>query len=217
MSTPILGISGSPIKNSNTDRLIRTVLEASGLQVEFVKLSELRVQPCIACLGCKADNVCKVTDDFPDLAEKVRGAGAVVVGGYCPYGTLDGFTKSFLERLYSLRHQNGLNRGKLAVAVATGNGRGAPGTEEAAGQIAHALRLEGMEVLGRLTCVGNPECMVCGFGQTCPMSALPRIFGEDTEVTPEKFSRVEDQLATMDQARRLGGEIGERLYGRPAK
>ena len=46
-------------------------------------------------------------------------AGAVIVGGYSPYGAVDVLTKAFLERLFSLRHQNGLNKGKLAVVVAT--------------------------------------------------------------------------------------------------
>ena len=62
-------------------------------------------------------------------------ADAIVVGGYSPYGSVDGFTKAFLERLFSLRHQNGLNRGKFAVVVATGIGRGAPGLEETSKQI----------------------------------------------------------------------------------
>ena len=159
----------------------------------------------------KKDNVCKVKDDFPELAEKVRHAGAVVVGGYSPYGAADGFTKAFLERLFSLRHQNGLNRGKLAVVVAAGIGRGAPGVEEAGNQIAHALNLEGMTVLGQLKVTGNPECMVCGYGQSCPMSALPWIFGDDTEVTPEKFSKVEDQTKTWEQAKMLGQEIARKL------
>ncbi len=211
MQAPILGISGSPIKNSNTDRLVQAVLESSGLPSEFVKLSKVKVRPCIACLGCTRDNICKVRDDFPELAEKVRAAGAIVMGGYSPYGSVDGFTKAFLERLFSLRHQNGLNRGKLAVVVTTGIGRGAPGLEEASDQIAHALKLEGMDVLAQLKIVGNPECMVCGFGQTCSMSALPWIFGDDTEVTPEKFSRVEDQTETWEQAKALGPEIAGKL------
>ena len=37
MQPQILGISGSPIKNSNTDRLVQAVLESSGLKSEFVK------------------------------------------------------------------------------------------------------------------------------------------------------------------------------------
>ena len=211
MYPQILGISGSPIKDSNTDRLIKSVLEASGLRYEFVKLSKIRVRPCIACLGCKADNVCKVNDDFPELAEKVKRAGALVVGGYCPYGSMDGFTKAFLERLFSLRHQNGLNRGRMAVVVTTGIGRGAPGLEEASNQIAHALKLEGMEVLGQLKVTGNPECLVCGYGETCPMSALPWVFGEDIQVTPEKFCRVEDQTETWQKARELGRQVAQRL------
>lgn len=211
MQPQIIGLSGSPIKNSNTDRLVQAILDSSGLSTEFVKLSKIQVRPCMACIGCKKDNVCKVKDDFPDLAEKVRKAGAVVVGGYSPYGAVDGFTKAFLERLFSLRHQNGLNRGKLAVVVTTGIGRGAPGLEEASNQIAHALNLEGMQVLGQLKVTGNPECMVCGYGETCPMSALPWIFGEDTKVTPEKFSQVEDQKETWQQARLLGQEIVHRL------
>ena len=211
MQPIIVGISGSPIKNSNTDRLIHAVLESSGLPSEFVKLSKIQVRPCIACLGCKKDNICKVKDDFPELAEKVRKAGAIVVGGYSPYGAVDGFTKAFLERLFSLRHQNGLNRGKLAVVVTTGIGRGAPGLEEASHQTAHALKLEGMEVLGQLKATGNPECMACGYGETCPMSALPWIFGNDTKVTPEKFCKVEDQKETWQQAQALGQEIARRL------
>ncbi len=211
MQPRIVGISGSPIKNSNTDRLTQVVLESSGLPSEFVKLSKIQVRPCIACLGCKKDNICKVKDDFPELAEKVRKAGAIVVGGYSPYGAVDGFTKAFLERLFSLRHQNGLNRGKLAVVVTTGIGRGAPGLEEASDQTAHALKLEGMEVLGQLKAVGNPECMVCGYGETCPMSALPWIFGNDTKITPEKFSKVEEQKETWQQAQTLGREIARRL------
>lgn len=211
MQPVIVGISGSPINNSNTDRLIQAVLDSSGLSSEFVKLSKIQVRPCIACLGCKKDNICKVKDDFPELAEKVRKAGAIVVGGYSPYGAVDGFTKAFLERLFSLRHQNGLNRGKMAVVVTTGIGRGAPGLEEASHQTTHALKLEGMEVLGQLKATGNPECMVCGYGETCPMSALPWIFGNDTKVTPEKFCKVEDQKETWQQAKALGQDIARRL------
>jgi multimeric flavodoxin WrbA len=215
MYPQILGISGSPIKNSNTDRLVQAVLDASGLKAEFVKLSRINVRPCIACLGCKEDNICKVKDDFPELAQKVRHAGALVVGGYCPYGSVDGFSKAFLERLFSMRHQHGLSRGKLAVVVTTGIGRGAPGVAEANEQIAHALKMEGMEVLGQLQGIGNPECLVCGFGESCPMSALPWVFGEDTTVTPEKFCRVEDQ-EVWGQAQELGREIASRLKGQLA-
>ncbi len=63
MPAQLIGLSGSPIRNSNTDRLVQAVLSSSGLDTEFIKLSRHKVRPCIACLGCTADNVCKVKDD----------------------------------------------------------------------------------------------------------------------------------------------------------
>ena len=39
MSAQILGISGSPVRHSNTDRAVQAVLDATGLESEFIKLS----------------------------------------------------------------------------------------------------------------------------------------------------------------------------------
>jgi len=49
MQPQILGISGSPIKDSNADRLVQAVLDSSDLKSEFVKLSNINVRPCLAC------------------------------------------------------------------------------------------------------------------------------------------------------------------------
>jgi len=116
----ILGISGSPIRDSNTDRAIKAILEASGFENEFVKLSDIDIRPCRACKGCVPDNICKVEDDFPALAKKIKEARALVIGAYTPYGQIDGFTKAFLERLWSMRHVNNLNRGKRVIIVVSG-------------------------------------------------------------------------------------------------
>jgi multimeric flavodoxin WrbA len=70
MSHQILEISGSPIKNSNTDRIVKYILDATGPESEFVKLSGINVRPCMACKKCVEDNICKVRDDFLVLAER---------------------------------------------------------------------------------------------------------------------------------------------------
>ncbi len=120
MSIEVLGISGSPVKNSNTDRLIKAVLDETGAESEFVKLSTINVRPCLACKKCVRDNLCKVKDDFPELAEKIKTAKALVIGGYTPYSQIDGFTKALLERFWSLRHQKNLLKGKLGATILTG-------------------------------------------------------------------------------------------------
>ncbi|MFZ3168752.1 MAG: NAD(P)H-dependent oxidoreductase [Candidatus Methanoperedens sp.] len=68
----VLGISGSPVNNSNTDRLVKTVLEATGLDYEFIKLSEYYIHPCRACLGCARDNICKQPDDWHIVENKIK-------------------------------------------------------------------------------------------------------------------------------------------------
>jgi hypothetical protein len=56
----VLGVSGSPLPNSNTDRALRTVLKATGLDTEVIKLRDYAVEPCRACLGCVKTNVCVI-------------------------------------------------------------------------------------------------------------------------------------------------------------
>ena len=119
MTAQVLGISGSPVRNSNTDRAVRHVLEHTGLETEFVKLSSLSFEPCRACLGCKENNTCVVKDDARDLAMRFRDASAFVIGAYTPYSSLDARTKMFMERMYCLRHQTGLNAGKIGASVIT--------------------------------------------------------------------------------------------------
>ena len=64
MVVQVLGISGSAIPNSNTDRAVRYILERTGLETEFVKLSELQIAPCIRC----------GYGDQCELSEKIRQA-----------------------------------------------------------------------------------------------------------------------------------------------
>jgi multimeric flavodoxin WrbA len=190
MQPQILGISGSPIKDSNTDRLVQTVLHSSGLESEFVKLSSINVRPCLACKKCIPDNVCKVNDDFPELAEKIKTAKALVIGGYIPYSQIDGFTKALLERFWSLRHQENLLKGKLC---------------------AEFRDYENMEVLGQLTIQGNIPCVFCGKGDECEMSGIKSMCEPGTRVSDIKYARVEDQKAVWEEAMRVGCLIGERL------
>ena len=42
----VLGVSCSPIKNSNTDRALREVLDATGCETEFIKLADYTAEPC---------------------------------------------------------------------------------------------------------------------------------------------------------------------------
>lgn len=212
MNVKVLGISGSPTKDSNTDRLIKAMLDATGAQSEFVKLSTINVRPCRACYKCVPDNVCKVKDDFPELAEKIKKAEALVIGGYIPYGQIDGFTKALLERFWSLRHQENLLKGKLVATVLTGLDPEALATVNKA-LAKEAQEYEKMDLLGQITIQGNVVCAFCGVGDECEMSAFKsnRIINPKVKACDFKYVRVEDQKEVWEEAAGIGQVMGERL------
>jgi multimeric flavodoxin WrbA len=210
MTIEILGISGSPIKNSNTDRLVKAMMDATGLESEFVKLSNINVRPCLACKKCVPDNVCKVKDDFPDLAEKIKKAKVLIIGAYIPYGQIDGFTKALLERFWSLRHVNNLLRGKLCATILTGLMPDALDNVNQA--LATELRdFERMKLVGQLSVQGNLPCLTCGEGDRCEMSGVKILYGQDAKTSDHGYSRVEDQEEVWKEAIRIGRLIGKSL------
>jgi len=210
MNIEVLGISGSPIKNSNTDRLVKAILDSTGLKTEFVKLSEINIKPCYACKKCVPDNICKVKDDFQELAVKIKKAKAIIIGAYTPYGQIDAFTKALLERFWSLRHQRNLLRGKLCATVLTGLD---PNTMNNINRslAAEIKDYEQMVLLGQLSIQGNLPCLTCGKGDRCKMSAVKLMFGPKAKTSDYEYLRVEDQKRVWEKAIQIGRLISERL------
>jgi multimeric flavodoxin WrbA len=55
MPYKIVGISGSPVKNGNTDTFLASIMssaEEKGLEAETVNLSEMEIKNCIHCNFC---------------------------------------------------------------------------------------------------------------------------------------------------------------------
>lgn len=200
----ILGISGSPIKDSNTDQAVKAVLEATGLESEFIKLSDYTIAPCRACLGCVKTNRCVIDDDAIMLAEKVKDFDAIVIGAYTPYSSLDARTKSFIERLYPLRHIHGLMAGKVAAGVVTScmpedDKQLPPASEMGVNAIMFYAIEEGMQWAGALKVPGNVPCLRCRFGDPCHMSGVKMLFGRDATVASVKGNHF-DANDTLKQA-----------------
>ncbi len=214
MAVQVLGISGSPIRNSNTDRTIRRVLEATGLEWDFIKLSDFHLDPCRACLGCVRTNTCILGDDGAGIAEKFKLVKAFVLGGFTPYSSLDARTKTFMERMYCLRHLKGYNRGKhgalvLTTACEPGKEGLPPAAEIATSQVAYWMMEEGMHFVGHMVVTGNVPCIKCGFGDTCDMSAIKMLHGADATVADVGVQRIEEDRDNLNRARELGQHLRE--------
>jgi multimeric flavodoxin WrbA len=90
-------------------------LEKEGIGTEIVHVGHLRVRGCMDCGKCRELGRC-VFDDDPvnECAEKIKGAGGLILGSPVYYGSIAGAFKAFLDRLFF----SGLSlKGKAAAAV----------------------------------------------------------------------------------------------------
>jgi hypothetical protein len=182
----VLGISGSPRRNQTTEGLVEAVLSTVGCETELISLADKTVGPCIACLGCVEDNVCKVDDDIAE----------------------NGLTHCFLERFYQFRHRGGREvAGKLGVAVgAAGQGREVP-----VQVIKTFFEYHGIDCVDGVSAIGPPSCFVCGYGESCEVGAIHAFFGAGTRITEEITPDLSKQPDRIDAARDAGRRLGERL------
>jgi multimeric flavodoxin WrbA len=218
----VLGVSGSPVKNSNTDRALRAVLDATGMETEFIKLSDYTVAPCKACLGCVKTNRCVIEDDGIMLAGKAKEADALVVAGFTPYSTLDARTKAFIERLYPLRHNHGFMAGKPGGAVITScvpedNDMLPPASQMGVNAVQFYMMEEGMDFVGAVRIQGNVPCVRCGFGDECKLSGVKMLYGPDATVDTVGIKAFEQQAVPVESARELGKQLAERLRSKAGK
>lgn len=213
----ILGVSGSPIYNSNTDRALKVALEATGLETEFLKLREYTITPCRACIGCVETNRCvNIQDDGIMLAEKVKEADALIIACYTPYSSLDSLTKAFLERLYPLRHKHGFMAGKPGGVIVTGaipDTKKAlpPACDMAIQAIMFYMMEEGMNFVGAVKILGNVPCIKCGYGNECKTSGIKMIYGNEATVQSVGVNIFEEQLDAFYAAQELGEKIASAL------
>lgn len=206
----ILGISGSPRSKttSNCYRLVKTVLDATGLDYELVSLRGMTIKGCIACLGCVEDNVCVVKDDLAPLRDKIVEADAYVIGAPNYYSGMNATTAALLERWFQFRHRTGdLLWGKLAVAVGIGGSAG----ELVADGIEQIMGYNFIETVAKVAGQGTASCFSCGYGETCQVGLPRMLFGENVKITPEMIPDVSKQPEVLAAATRAGQALAQRL------
>ncbi|MDH3349172.1 MAG: flavodoxin family protein [Desulfobulbaceae bacterium] len=214
----VLAVSGSPIKDSNTDRAVKMVMAGIGaIKMEFIKLSDYTIAPCNGCLGCVETNTCVIKDDGVILAEKAFKADIIIIGGYTSYSTLDSRTKAFMERLYPLRHRHGLMTGKLGAAVVTcaipaGQPGMPPACENGLNAIQYYMMEEGMKYMGGVSIKGNVPCVKCTTGIQCQVSGLKMIHGPQATVESVGINTLEEDGETVAALEKLGEDLMDKYY-----
>ncbi len=101
----VLGISGSPRRDGNSEQLIREFIrgaEASGHKTELIILSELKVAPCTSCGSCQKNGKCVIIDGMQSMHEKLLQADCVVFASPIYFGGVSAQLKSFIDRCQAL-------------------------------------------------------------------------------------------------------------------
>ena len=139
----ILGICGSLREESNTNKLVKKVVESTGCEHELIYLSGKDIKPCTGCAHCMMnDGECAIKDDMQPLYDKILNADALVVGSPTYFLDVSGAVKCFIDRNMALYYR-GIGpdaeiavlgkrplSGKPAVSITTVAGGGHERTKE---------------------------------------------------------------------------------------
>ena len=206
----ILGIAGSSRKEetSGVYKLVKTVLENTGIKFDLVSLRGKKIGGCIACLGCAKDNICKVRDDMSELRDEIVSADAYVIGAPNYYSTLNAITHAFIERWFQFRHQQGDSLwGKLGVAVGVGGMDG----RFPADDIEKFFLYNFIETVAKVSGQGAASCYSCGYGETCEVGVPIMLYGKGVKITSEMIPDITKQPDVMANAAKAGRMLGKRL------
>ncbi len=97
----VLGISTSPRRNGNSDLLVRRALggaESADAQVEYIRLSDFKIGPCIECNSCFETGVCVIKDDYQILLQKILDADRLILATPVFFMSVCAQAKTLIDR-----------------------------------------------------------------------------------------------------------------------
>jgi multimeric flavodoxin WrbA len=99
----ILAICGGMRPDSNTNKLVKKVAEATGFDYEIADFGKLEVKPCTGCSECMMnEGKCPIEDDMQGLYDKLLEADAIIVGSPTYFLNISGAVKCFIDRSLAL-------------------------------------------------------------------------------------------------------------------
>ena len=130
----VLGIMGSPRRNSNTEILLDKALEAAreaGAEVEKALVSKLKISPCLEIYACRKDGNCAIKDDMQLLYKKLLEADHVIFASPMFFYGITSQAKAVIDRCQALwvrKHVLGMGkedkRERRGVFMSVGATRG---------------------------------------------------------------------------------------------
>ena len=186
--------SGVTGHDSNTDRMVKAIMEKSGCDSEFIKLNDLNYSACKSCVWlCAGSQVCRLEDDLLPYYQKVKDADAVILGSPIHFGTVNAAMISFISRLWGFRHVTIPIKDKPFVLALSGLGIEQFDTSK--DDFCRALRSYQVNILDVISYYSKiPPCYSCG--------GAFMLWGEkaaNLAISPKLFQKWEDQPETVNR------------------
>ena len=194
----VIGFSaGSVGREGNVDRMVQAILDKSGHDVEFVKLTDLNFSGCKGCVQlCARPQVCGLEDDAQPYYEKIKKADAVVIGTPVYFGAITSTALAVIERFYGYRHVDIQIADKPFVTVVGG----AMELDAAVEQVNKMLGAFEVNIVDTVTFASRIlPCFKCGRHRECEIGGLYMNLGDaakEVTISKEMFTRWEDDSAT---------------------
>lgn len=139
----ITAIIGSP-RRGNTQHLTEVVetelKRLGGVRVEYLRLSEKRVEPCRGCSLCMTQSFekCPIHDDVPEIVAAIEKSDGVILASPVYIYHVSGQIKVLLDRLAAFFHRPAFY-GRHAMVLATTGFFGTEPTLKYMKSVLHAL------------------------------------------------------------------------------
>ena len=100
----VLGVSGSPRKNGNSDILLKNIISGvtqEGISATHLNLTNVQFKGCIGCERCRKDKICTGIIDGMSIVynQLITSKGLVLVSPTHNYN-ITSWMKAFIDRLY---------------------------------------------------------------------------------------------------------------------
>jgi multimeric flavodoxin WrbA len=123
----LLGLSFSPRKQGNTERLLERVFvgaERHGAQTELYRAAEKEIRPCIGCGTCFQSGLCPIQDDMQELYDKLVATDGIVFGTPVYFYNMTAQGKAVIDRTIALINPDRTLANKVGGVVAVGGSLG---------------------------------------------------------------------------------------------
>jgi multimeric flavodoxin WrbA len=191
------GVTGS---DSNVDRMVKNIMDKTGYDTEFVKLTDVDYSACKGCVRlCAKPEVCRLEDDLLPYYQKVKEADAVVLGSPVHFATISATMTAFISRLWGFRHVNYAIKNKPFILAVSGLAEEQlPGVADDFRNALKPFQVNVVDVVKFASII--PPCFKCGRHHECCIGGAYKYWGSEAhnlKIEPKLFHKWEDSVETV--------------------